>query len=103
MAETTAGEKDIVIYLGSSDSSDSTKLASCITLKIDGKEQTIVDKTLFKAGFGTTQQNRRTGYMFNLLGKYNLTAGNHTITISVKSGSFNLGTICVFDHVAPSA
>ena len=103
VAETTAGEKDIVIYLGSSDSSDSTKLASCITLKIDGKEQTIVDKTLFKAGFGTTQQNRRTGYMFNLLGKYNLTAGNHTITISVKSGSFNLGTICVFDHVAPSA
>ena len=95
----TAGEKDIVVYLGSTDSSDSTKLASCLTLKIDGEEKTIVDKTLFKAGFGSTQQNHRTGYMFNLLGKYNLTAGQHTITISVKSGSFNLGTISVFDHV----
>ena len=47
----TAGEKDIVVYLGSTDSSDSTKLASCLTLKIDGEEKTIVDKTLFKAGF----------------------------------------------------
>ena len=99
----TAGEKDIVIYLGSTDSSDSTKLASRITLKIDGVEQTIVDKTLFKAGFGTTQQNSRTGYMFNLLGKYNLEAGSHTITVSVKSGTFYVGTIAVFDHVLPSA
>ena len=100
--ELTAGEKDIVIYLGSTDSSDSTKLASRISLKIDGTEQTIVDKTLFKAGFGTTQQNSRTGYMFNLLGKYNLAAGSHTITVSVKSGTFYMGTIAVFDHVSPS-
>ena len=97
--EVTAGEKDVVVYLGSTDSSDSTKLANCISLKIDGEEKTIVDKTLFKSGFGTTQQNGRTGYMFNLLGKYNLSAGQHTFTITVKSGSFNLGTISVFDHV----
>ncbi len=95
----TAGEKDVVIYLGSADSSDSTKLADCLELKIDGVKQTIVDKTLFKAGFGTTQQNRRTGYMFNLLGRYSLEAGQHTIAISVKSGSFNFGGISVFDHV----
>ena len=101
-ADFSAGEKDVVVYLGSTDSSDSTKLDSCITLKIDGVEQKIVDKTLFKAGFGTTQQNRRTGYMFNLLGKYNLAEGQHTIAVSVKSGSFNLGTISVFDHVANS-
>ena len=99
-ADFTAGEKDVVIYLGSTDSSDSKKLASCITLKIDDVEQTIVDKTLFKAGFGKTQQNNRTGYMFNLLGKYDFTAGSHKITVSVKSGTFNLGTIAVFDHVA---
>ena len=102
-AEFSEGEKDVVIYLGSTDSSDSTKLASCISLKIDGEEQTIVDKTLFKAGFGTTQQNSRTGYMFNLLGKYEFEEGQHQITVSVKSGTFNLGTIAVFDHVAPSA
>ena len=102
-AEFSEGEKDVVVYLGSTDSSDSTKLASCISLKIDGEEQTIVDKTLFKAGFGTTQQNSRTGYMFNLLGKYEFEEGQHQITVSVKSGTFNLGTIAVFDHVAPSA
>ena len=99
ITDVTAGEKDIVVYLGSTDSSDSTKLANCISLSIDGVEQTIVDKTLFKAGFGSTQQNKRTGYMFNLLGKYNLSAGQHKVTVTVKSGSFNLGTIDIFDHV----
>ena len=101
--ELTAGEKDIVVYLGSQDSSDSTKLASRITLKIDGQEQTIVDKTLFKAGFGKTQQNSRTGDMCNRLCKYNRTAVSRTITISVTSGTCNVATIAVFDHVAPSA
>ena len=100
-ADFTEGEKDVVIYLGSTDSSDSTKLASCISLKIDGVEKTIVDKTLKKAGFGTTQQNKRTGYMFNLLGQYAFDEGQHQITITVKSGTFNFGTIAVFDHVIP--
>ena len=99
-ATTTAGDKNVVVYLGSTDSSNSTKLASCITLKIDGVEQTIVDKTLFLAGFGTTGQNSRTGYMFNILGKYTLTAASHTFEISVKSGTFFVGTIDVFDYVA---
>ncbi len=99
--ETTGGRKDVVVYLGSQDSNKSTKLANCIQLKIDGIQQTIVDKTLFLAGFGKTQQNGRTGYMFNLLGTYNFSNGNHTISICVISGTFYLGTICVFDHVEP--
>jgi hypothetical protein len=100
----TAGQKDVVVYLGSTDSSNSTKLANCITLKIDGSEKTIANtKTLYTAGFGTTGQNRRTGYMFNLLGKYDFSAGEHTVEISVKSGTFNIGTISVFDHVTPAA
>ena len=99
--ETTGGRKDVVVYLGSQDSNKSTKLANCIQLKIDGMQQTIVDKTLFLAGFGKTQQNGRTGYMFNLLGTYNFSNGNHTISIYVTSGTFYLGTICVFDHVEP--
>ena len=99
-ATLTAGEKDIIVYLGSTDSSKSTKLADGISLKIDGTAQTIVDKTLFLAGFGKTQQNSRTGYMFNILGKYTLTAGEHTITIAGKnSTTFNVATIGVFDHV----
>ena len=98
-ATTTQGAKDIVVYLGSTDSSNTTKLASGISLKIDGTEKTIVDKTMFKAGFGTTAQTRRTAYMFQLLGKYDLSAGSHTFVISSKSGTFNVATICVFDHV----
>ena len=100
VANVTAGEKDIVVYLGGSDASTSTKLANCLTLKIDGVEKTITNsKTLHTAGFGNTQQDNRIGYMFNILGLYNLSAGNHNISITVKSGSFNLGTICVFDHI----
>ena len=97
-ATTTAGEKDIVVYLGSSTVSNNTKLANCISLKIDGAAQTIVDKTLYKAGFGTTYRLGNTAYMFQILGKYTLTAGQHTFTISSTNGSFNVGTICVFDH-----
>lgn len=100
VANVTAGEKDIVVYMGSSDSSNSTLLSNCLTLKIDGVEKTITNtKNLWTAGFGNTQQDSRIGYMFNILGKYNLSAGNHSISITIKSGSFNLGTICVFDHV----
>ena len=96
-AQLTDGAKDIVVYLGSQESSSSTKLASCISLKIDGVEKTIVDKTLYKAGFGKTSSSR-TGYMFNILGTYDLQAGQHTITITSKtSKSFYIGTICVFD------
>ena len=100
-ATTTAGNKDIVVYMGHTDGSQSTKLASKITLKIDGVSQTIVDRTLHRAGFGQTQQNRRTGYMFNILGNYALTAGSHTIEISVTgSGTFNVATIGILDHTA---
>ena len=99
----TAGDKDIVVYLGGSNASTSTTLASCLTLKIDGVEKTITNtKNLWTAGFGNTQQDNRIGYMFNILGKFNLSAGSHTISITVKSGSFNLGTICVFDHIVAS-
>ena len=99
----TAGQKDVVVYLGSLDSSDSTKLASSISLKIDNQEKSIVDKTLFKAGFGQTKNNKRTGYMFNLLGTYELSAGQHTIEIAGKSSTaFNIGTICVFNHTGAS-
>ena len=103
-ADLTAGQKDIVVYLGSTDSSNTTQFANCIELKIDGETQTISNtKTMFTAGFGTTAQNHRTAYMFNILGKFDLSAGSHNVTISVKSGTFNLATICVFDHVEPTA
>ena len=100
---TTAGEKNIVVYLGSTNYSNDTKLADVISLKIDGSTQTIVDKTLYKAGFGTTPQNSRTAYMFQILGKYNLSAANHSFVIESKSGSFNVATIAVFDYVTETA
>ena len=89
-----AKKVNILCYLGSTNSSDSTKLAAGIDLKIDGTSKTIIDKTYFKAGFGSTQQAHRTGYMFNILGSYDLTAGEHTITIAGKnSDKFNIGGI----------
>ena len=99
-ATLSAGEKDVVIYLGGSDASTSTLLSNCLTLKIDGVTQTITNtKNLHTAGFGNTQQDSRIGYMFNILGKYNLVAGQHTVTVSVKSGSFNIATLAVYDHI----
>ena len=102
-ADLTAGNKDIVVYLaytGSVQTSNTTKLSSSIKLKIDGAEKNMTNsKNLWTAGFGSTQQDSRIGYMFNLLGQYDLTAGSHTVTISVSSGTFNIATICVFDHV----
>ena len=99
----TAGNKDIVVYLaytGNVTTSTSTKLSASIKLKIDGAEQTMANtKNLWTAGFGSTQQDNRIGYMFNILGQYNVTAGSHTVTISVTTGTFNIATICVFDHV----
>ena len=101
---TTAGKKDVIIYMGYTGSvsqSTSTKLSSAITLKIDGAEQTMANtKNLWQAGFGSTQQDSRIGYMFNILGNYDFTAAEHEIQIEVKSGTFNIASITVADHAA---
>ena len=103
---TTSGDKNVVVYLGSTDSSSSKMLSNCIALKIDNASKSIADKTLLQAGFGTTSSKNgseargKTGYMFQVLGKYSLTAGSHTFEISVSSGTFNIATIDVFDYVA---
>ena len=101
---TTAGKKDVIIYMGYTGSvsqSTSTKLSSAITLKIDGAEQTMANtKNLWQAGFGSTQQDGRIGYMFNILGNYDFTAAEHEVQIEVKSGTFNIASITVADHAA---
>ena len=101
---TTAGKKDVIVYMGYTGSvsqSTSTKLSSAITLKIDGAEQTMANtKNLWQAGFGSTQQDSRIGYMFNILGNYDFTAAEHEIQIEVKSGTFNIASITVADHAA---
>ena len=98
----TNGTKDVIVYMGytgSVSNSTTTKLSASITLKIDGVEQTITNsKNLWQAGFGSTQQDNRIGYMFNVLGNYNFTAGEHTVEIGVKSGTFNVATISIVDH-----
>ena len=95
----TAGDKDVVVFLGSTNSSDSKKLADGIELKIDGTAQTIINRNYWRCGFGTTSRTGCTGYMFINLGKYNLSAGEHTITITGKSSDvFKVGSLGVFDH-----
>ena len=90
-------EVTVVAYLGSTDSSNSKKLADGIDLKIDGASKTLTNtKTYYLAGFGSTQQARRTGYMFNILGKYTLSAGSHNIALAGKnSDKFNIGSIAI--------
>ena len=100
----TAGKKDVIVYLGydgNVTSSTKDKLADALTLKIDGAEQTISNtKNLWTAGFGGTQQDNRIGYMFNILGNYDFAAGEHTVEVGVKNGTFNLATIAVVDRAA---
>ena len=97
-AQLSEGNKAIVVYLGGSDASTSTKFADCVSLLIDDEEQEITnDKTLHTAGFGNTQQDNRIGYMFNQLGEFNFDEGEHTVTLKVKSGSFKVATLSAFD------
>ena len=100
---TTAGNKDVIVYMGYTGSvsgnNNQAKLADVLTLKIDGQEQTIAStKNLWTAGFGSTQQDSRIGYMFNILGNYAFTAAEHTVEIGVKSGTFNIASITVADR-----
>ena len=101
-ATTTAGKKDVIVYMGYTGNvttSTSTKLSASITLKIDGTEQTISNtKSLWTAGFGQTRSKDRYGYMFNILGNYDLTAGEHTVEIISKNGTFNVGSITIADR-----
>ena len=95
------GESTIVAFLGCTNKSSTTKLASGIDLKIDGVSQTIIDRNYWRCGFGTTSRTQCTGYMFIKLGKYNLTEGEHTIMISGKSSDvFKVGTISIFGAVS---
>ena len=98
--DTTAGNKDVIVYLGYtgsvSENDTSSKLSNYLTLKIDGENKTIGStKSLWQAGFGPTKQDSRIGYMFNILGNYAFTAGSHTIQVGVKSGTFNIATVGV--------
>ena len=60
---TTAGKKDIIVYMGytgSVSTSTSTKISDSVTLKIDGQTQTITNsKNLWTGGFGSTKQDNR--------------------------------------------
>ena len=103
-ATTTEGAKDVILYMGYTGNvttSTSTKLSSALSLKIDGETKTIGNtKNLWQAGFGPTKQDSRIGYMFNVLGNYEFTAGQHTIEIGVNSGTFNIASVTIADHPA---
>ena len=103
-ATTTAGKKDVILYLGYTGNvttGTTTSLASSMTLKIDGVEKAISStKNLWTAGFGQTRSRDRIGYMFNILGNYDFTAGEHTVEITSKTSSFNIASITVADRAA---
>ncbi|MBO4703814.1 MAG: hypothetical protein J5617_03195, partial [Bacilli bacterium] len=96
---------DVIVYMGYtgsvSNNNNQAKLADSITLKIDGQEKTITStKNLWTAGFGGTQQDSRIGYMFNILGNFDFTAGEHTVEIVSKKDTFNVGSITIADRAA---
>ena len=98
-ASVDSGKKNVIVYMGytgSISTSTTTLLSSAISLKIDGVAKAISNtKNLWQAGFGSTKQDSRIGYMFNILGEYDFTAGSHTVEITVNNNTFNIASITV--------
>ena len=94
----------VVAYLGNSDYSSTKKIADAISCKIDSNSLTIKDQTYAQAGMGNctdknsnNQSYTRTNYYPVILGEMDISAGNHTITITGTSNSMNIAGIYIFD------
>ncbi len=85
----------IVAYLGNSENSSTKKISDSIQVDIDGVKVDVTNKTYADAGMGTCGNNRMNYYPV-ILGEGEFSAGEHTLTISGKSGNMNLGTLSVF-------
>ena len=90
----------VVAYLGNPDASTSKKIADAISVTIDGDNMPIRDVTYKDARMGkcTVNGSSRTNYFPVILGTYDLTKGNHTITMTGSSNTMNLGGIYIFDN-----
>ena len=90
----------IVAYLGNSNSDSSKKIGDAISCKIDSTAVTIKDQTYKQAGMGNC--SGRMNYYPVVLGTADISAGNHTITITGTSNTMNIGGIYIFDAATAS-
>lgn len=89
-----AGNKEIYIYVGNSDSSTSKKLNASISATIDGNPITIPATTFKDAGMGNC--SNRVNYYYVKIGDVsNLSAGEHSIKVTGIANNMSLGNIAV--------
>ena len=90
----------VVAYLGNPDASTSKKIADAVSVTIDGDNMPIRDVTYKDARMGkcTVNGSSRTNYFPVILGTYDLTKAEHTITLKGTSNSMNVGGIYIFDN-----
>ena len=88
-------EGQVVVYMGNGDSSSSKKIADAISCKLDSTNVAIRDVSYSDARMGKC--STRVNYYPVILGKTNISTGNHTITITGTSNSMNVAGIYIFD------
>eukprot|EP00833_Pecoramyces_ruminatium_P012274 jgi/Orpsp1_1/1186306/evm.model.d7180000049592.1 len=85
----------VVAYLGNEDHTFNKMISDAISCKLDSTSITIKNQTYADAGLGNC--NDRMNYYFVILGEIDISAGNHTITITGSDNVMNIGTLCIFD------
>ena len=93
---TTANlEAQIAVYMGTTDTDDSKKIANAISCTIDGNNVPINDLTYSQARMGISKN--RTNYFPVIIATTNIAAGEHTIAITGSSNTMNVAGITILD------
>ena len=94
----TAGNAQIVAYLGNDQNSTAKKMSDALECTIDGQPVSVTTASYKDSCMGNV--NNRTNYYPVILGTSELTAGNHTIELKGKTTNttdyLKLGTIALF-------
>ncbi|MCR5091925.1 MAG: hypothetical protein K6B51_04440, partial [Bacilli bacterium] len=94
----TAGNAQIVAYVGNSQNADNKKMNDAIEVTIDGSPVSVTTASYKNSCMGNV--NNRTNYYPVILGTSELTAGDHTIELKGKTSTstdyLKLGTIALF-------
>ena len=92
---TTAGDKQVYVYVGNNDASTSKKIENSISATMDGKTIDIPSITFKDAGMGYCSNNRVNYYFVKLGDLGNVLSGQHTITVTGVANNLILGNIAV--------
>lgn len=93
-----AYQGQIVAYIGNGDNSNVNTLDYSIGLSLDGVGLELRDVTFYDAGMGyITTSYQRWMYYPVILGIADISAGEHTIEINGREGSFNIAGISILN------